>query len=444
MKKMTVCVVGLGKLGTPLAACVASKGYEVIGVDVNPATVDLVNAGKTPVYEPGLEELIGRNTHRLRASGDIHDAVSRSAITFITVPTPSDERGAFSLEFVESAGERVADALKGREGYHVIVLTSTVLPGATENVLKPLLERISGKRCGEEFGLCYSPEFIALGSVIRDFLNPDFILIGESDRRAGDLLQEFYEDVCDNDPHMARMNFVNAELTKIAVNTYVTTKITFANMLARICERIEGADSDVVASALGLDARIGGKYLKGAIGYGGPCFPRDNHALSFFAHELGADATLAEATDEANREQVARLAELVKTHLPPGGKVGILGLTYKPDTNVVEESQGVLLASRLEGEGIPYAAYDPAASIEDAAGEFAGFSSVSSLQECILGADVIVITTPWREFKDIDPALFGEGARRRTVIDCWRILDPARVREHATYRALGIGYGDDT
>jgi len=443
MEKMAVSVVGLGKLGTPLAACVASKGYEVVGIDINPATVELVNQGKAPVFEPGLGELIASNGERLRASSDFKDAVLNSEITFITVPTPSDERGAFSLEFVLKAGRQVADVLKDRAGFHLVVLTSTVLPGATENQLKPLMERMSGKECGVDFGLCYSPEFIALGSVIRDFLNPDFILIGESDRKSGDMLQRFYEDVCENNPRVARMNIVNAELTKISVNSYITTKITFANMLARICERVAGADAEVIASALGLDTRIGAKYLKGAIGYGGPCFPRDNHAFSFFARELGATATLAEATDAANREQVTRLAELVKSYLKPGGSVAVLGLTYKPDTNVTEESQGILLVEKLRNEGIEVTAYDPAANIEAITRKFPWFETAASLEECIRHSDVMVITTPWKEFKEIDLSIWGGEDRHRVVIDCWRILDPDIVRKYAIYRALGIGYEDD-
>ncbi len=439
-----VSVVGLGKLGAPFVACLAAKGFRVIGVDVNPRVVAVVNEGEAPIYEPGLAELMTKHRDDISATGDFNAAISQSTVTFVVVPTPSDEEGGFSISYVLAACEKIGEVLHTLDRYHLVVITSTVLPGSTRGPIRDVLQERSGKTCGEDFGLCYNPEFIALGSVIRNTLNPDFVLVGESDARAGEILEGLYRRLCENDAPIARMNIVNAEITKLAVNTYVTTKISFANMLARICEHLPGADVDVVTGALGKDARIGPKYLKGALGYGGPCFPRDNQALSFIAREIGVSATLADATDTVNRAQVQNLSEVVKEHLPPDGRVGILGLTYKPDTNVVEESQGILLAAMLGGEGIQYSAYDPAASIEDAAGEFGGFSSVSSLEECILAADVIVITTPWDEFKAIDPALFAEGGRRRVVVDCWRIMDQREVEPFATYHALGIGYEDDT
>src|SRR5205823_507099 len=172
-----------------------------------------------------------------------------------------------------------------------------------------------------------------LGSVVRDMLKPDMILIGEFDQRCGDILEELYAGMCESEPHIQRMNFVNAELTKLSVNTFVTTKISYANMLAQVCETLPGADVDVVTSAIGCDSRIGNKYLKGALGYGGPCFPRDNVAFSALARANGVPALLAEATDQMNRRQVPRLAELILSRLPEGGTVGILGLAYKPDTD---------------------------------------------------------------------------------------------------------------
>lgn len=437
-----ISVVGLGKLGAPFVACLASRGFKVIGVDNNQKVIEAVSTGKAPVFEPGLAELMGKYRANIEATGDFDAAVSRSGITFIIVPTPSDEKGGFSLEYVLAACSRVGEALKKIDRYHLVVITSTVLPGSTGGPIKEALEKASGRSCGPDFGLCYNPEFIALGSVITNTLNPDFVLIGESDSRAGEILEGVYKRLCENDPPIARMNIINAEITKLAVNTFVTTKISFANMLARICERLPGADVDVVTEALGNDRRIGHRYLKGALGYGGPCFPRDNQALSYIARELGVSATLADATDAVNRAQVENLVAVVKEHLPPGGAVGILGLTYKPDTNVVEESQGMLLANRLREEGVSFACHDPAARIEDIAREFAGFEALVPLEECIRSSDIIVITTPWEEYRKMDLALLGEGGKNRVVIDCWRILDPSEVRGHAAYRALGIGYGE--
>ena len=269
-----------------MAGCFASKGYPVVGIDVDPETVRLVNCGQAPVFEPGLSETLAAGKSRLSATQDYREAILNSEVTFVVVPTPSDDHGGFSTKYVGQAAREIGRALREKVGYHLIVLTSTVLPGSTEYGVVPLLEQASGKSCGEGFGCCYNPEFIALGSVIHDFLNPDFVLIGESDPLAGQRLVAIYNDVCDNKPPVARMSIINAELAKISVNTFVTMKITFANMLAAICEQLPGGDIDTVTSTLGLDSRIGQRYLKGALGYGGPCFPRDNLALAYLARQF--------------------------------------------------------------------------------------------------------------------------------------------------------------
>lgn len=431
-----LAVIGLGKLGSPMAACFAAKGFEVVGVDLNDDFVEAINAGRAPVFEPQLQEMIDRADGRLRAMTDTREAVEAGDVVFLIVPTPSNEDGTFSLRFVLSACEEIGAALRDKEGFPVVVLTSTVMPGATGGAVQRALEQASGKQVGVDFGLCYSPEFIALGSVIRDFLNPDFLLIGESDQRSGDILVGIYESTVENSAPAARMNFVNAELAKLSVNTYVTTKITFANMIARICEQLPGADVDVVTAALGLDERIGRKYLTGAIAYGGPCFPRDNVALSALARSLGAPATLAEATDRANREETTRLADLVETYLPHGGTVAVLGLSYKPDTDVVEESPGVLLAEALVESGAHTIAYDPAATENGRRVLGASVRFARSLEESVREADVIVVTTPWAEFQQLGAEL-GRDGRPRTVIDCWRTLDPKTIPPETTYVALG-------
>ena len=352
MTESTVSVIGLGKLGMPLAGCLAARGFKVVGADTDASKVEALNGGVPTILEPGLEELLHDGREHLSATQDTELAVLASDVTFVVVPTPSEPDGGFSLEYVLPACESIGRALRTKNGYHLVVLTSTVMPGSTAGPVLSTLEQTSGKRCGTEFGLCYSPEFIALGSVIRDFLNPDFMLVGESDANSGEILDALYKRVCENDPPVARMSFINAELAKLSVNTFVTTKITFANMLARICERLPGAEVDVVTAALGLDSRIGRKYLKGAIGYGGPCFPRDNLALAALGYQIGAPVLLAEATDQANRGVVRQLVDLVISKLPPSGTAGILGMAYKPDTDVTEESQGLLLAQALVEQGV--------------------------------------------------------------------------------------------
>jgi len=437
--KPTLSIVGLGKLGAPMAACLAAKGFPVIGVDVDAQKVNALNNAQAPVFEPGLPELLQVAKTRLKATQDILTAVLNSEVTFVVVPTPSEPDGSFSLRYVLQACEGIADALKRKPEWHLVVITSTISPGSMDTAIRPFLEERSGKRSGVDFGMCYNPEFIALGSVIRDFLNPDFVLIGESDERSGQVLEGIYRQVCENDPPIVRMNFINAELTKLAVNTFVTTKISFANMLARICERLPGADVDVVTRALGLDSRIGAKYLKGAVSYGGPCFPRDNLALIATARKVGAPADIAEATDRFNRWQVKWLADFVQEHLPEGGAVGILGLAYKPGTDVVEESVGLLLARELREQRVRVIAYDPA-GVENARRMLGdGVIFVNSPQACIDLSDIVVVATPWKEFHSLPGETWERHSPPRVVIDCWRVLRGLEGCGGVIYVPLGKG-----
>jgi UDPglucose 6-dehydrogenase len=433
-------VIGLGKLGSPLAACLAAKGLSVVGVDNEPRKVEAINRQRPPVHEPGLEELLATTAGRLTAVNDIEAAVRDSDITFVVVSTPSEAGGGFSLRYVEPVCEAIGRALAKKPEYHVVVLTSTVMPGTTGGPVRELLEKISGKRVGKDFGLCYGPEFIALGSVIRDFLNPDMLLIGESDSRAGDFLQSLYADVCENKPAVARMSFVNAEITKLAVNTYVTTKISYANMLARICEQLPGANVDVVTTALGNDTRIGAKYLKGALSYGGPCFPRDNLALAELARQLGVPPDLAQTVDRFNRGQIGWLADLVQQRTRIAA--GILGLTYKAGTDVVEEAAGFLLAKELASRGVKVIAHDPAYGKSAARAALNGVCFAENARECIQKSDVVVLATTWPEFSGIPAAEWaGLNGQPRTVIDCWRALKFLREQPGVHYLALGMGEG---
>ena len=435
---MKISVIGLGKLGAPLAAVLASKGFPVVGTDLNPDFVDALNNGRAPVDEPGLQELISENRERLRATSDTAVSVAQTDITFVIVPTPSGPDGRFTNRFIVDAMSMIGAGLRMKDSYHVVVITSTVMPGSTGGQIRAALEVHSGRTVGDRLGLCYNPEFIALGSVVRDMLSPDMILIGESDPKAGEILERIYRRTCDNRPAIRRMNFVNAELTKISVNTFVTTKISYANMLADVCDRLPGADVDVVTQAVGSDSRIGGKYLRGAIGYGGPCFPRDNVAFASLARSLGARAELAEATDTMNQYQVERVLGAVQARLPDGGTVGILGLSYKPDTAVVERSQGLMLASRLADEGHPVVAFDPKALEAAQASTPGAFTAAASAEDCVRRASVVVVMTPWPEFRAIPVEAFGRSPRL-TVIDCWRLLSQEEVGPVADLVHLGRG-----
>ena len=439
---MRISVIGLGKLGSPLAAVLASKGHQVIGVDVNPDFVRLVQAGKAPVDEPGLQQLIDASKGHLSATTDFEAAVRDSEITFVIVPTPSDSQGSFSNKYVLSAVAAIGTALRKRQGYHVVNITSTVMPGSTAGEIRKALEVASGREVGADIGLCYNPEFIALGSVIRDMLYPDMILIGESDPRAGDVVESIYRTVCEKAPPVMRMNLVNAELTKISVNTYVTTKISYANMLSDVCERLQGADVEVVTSALGMDSRIGKKYLKGALGYGGPCFPRDNVAFGHLARALGARADLAESTDRLNRHQIDRLAAAATKLLNGKGKVGVLGLSYKPGTSVIEESQGVALAVKLSEERREVYVHDPMALAASMAVLQDKVVPMMSATECISAVDVLVITTPWPQFAELPQSAFARSVGRLQILDCWRILNNEKVAPVADIHYLGMGKPD--
>src|SRR5262245_24851195 len=440
---MKISVVGLGKLGAPLAVVLASKGFRVIGTDLNPAFVEALNAGKAPVDEPRLQELIDENRSRLRAATDAAAAVAETDATFIIVPTPSDASGRFSNQFVLSALESVGEGVRRKSGYHLVVITSTVMPGSTGGEIRAALESHARRRVGETMGLCYNPEFIALGSVVRDMLSPDMILIGESDPKAGDLLESIYHETCDNKPLVRRMSFVNAELTKIAVNTYVTTKISYANMLADICDRLPGADVDVVTQAIGCDSRIGAKYLRGAIGYGGPCFPRDNVAFTVLARSIGARAELAEATDTLNDYQVTRVLDAISAHDSGSGPIGVLGLAYKPDTSVIECSQGVAVVRRLLDAGRDVVAFDPKALASAHAALGQRFAAASSAEECIRTASLVVVMTAWPEFRAVPPEAFARSPRL-TVIDCWRALSRQEINTFADIVYLRRGAHDST
>jgi UDPglucose 6-dehydrogenase len=432
-------VVGLGKLGCSMAAAIASRGHEVIGHDVIARVVDDVDAGRAPVQETGLQELITAQRERLRATHSMEELVLGSDITFVVVPTPSDGRGAFLLDYARAAFAGLGRALQAKQDRHTIVLTSTVLPGSVRYGLMPELEN-AGLVPGEDVGVCYSPAFIALGSVIRDFLHPDLILIGESDARAGDTLERAYREIMPDNPQIRRMTLENAELAKIAVNTFVTTKISFANMLADLCERIPGADVDVVTDALGLDRRIGRRYLTGALGYGGPCFPRDNQALAFLARAIGTTAPVAEATDAVNRTMPVRIAEQLASSFPAGQTVAVLGLAYKPDTAVIDESQSVQIARALAAVGARVVGHDPLAGPAVRAAHGDAIRVIDDVQACIDSADIVLITTPDRAYASLRPEQFTRGGRRRTVIDFWRThSETLGASDAIDYRAGGRG-----
>ncbi|PID42453.1 MAG: UDP-glucose 6-dehydrogenase [Proteobacteria bacterium] len=435
MNKQKISVIGLGKLGSPMAAVFAKKGYEVIGLDINRSFVDRINSGQAPVNEPQLQEFINQSNGRLQATTDYDRAITETDITFVILPTPSQQDGFFSNDFLLGAVKSIGEILARKTNWHLVVITSTTMPGSTGGVIKQALEKSSGKSVGRDIGLCYSPEFIALGCVIRNMLNPDFILIGESDSHAGDVLESVYVTCCDNSPAIKRMNITNAELTKISVNTYVTTKISYANMVSEYCDQLPDADVDVVMDAVGSDSRIGKKYLKAALGYGGPCFPRDNKAFAALGRELGANSDLAMATDKINNHQVERLFNKIQSACNPGEKIAVLGLSYKPDTDVIEESQGVLLVKRLVDAGYNVIAFDPEAMPNSQNVLPTSCIRANNLEEATAQVSVVVITTAWPEFAG--KSAFHGKTEVHTIIDPWSLVEPSSLPDSIRLIRMG-------
>ncbi len=426
-----ISVFGLGKLGCTMLACFAHKGWNVIGIDVNQEVVSKVNNGDSPIYEPHVDDMIKLNKDRIEATTDIGYAINRTDISFIIVPTPSLPDGSFSIEYVKAVVAGIGNVLREKKAYHQIVITSTVLPGDMEKIQR-LLEEKSGRKCPDEFGLCYNPDFIALGSVVHDFLNPDMVLIGESDPRSGALLESIHSRLCDKAPPVHRMNFHNAELSKIALNCYCTMKISFANTLAELCERMPGGDADKVVAAIGDDKRIGRKYLKPGLSYGGPCFPRDNRAFAMSAARFGVKAMLAESSEKINvyqkKERLPDIVTRIVTESSIGDRpVSILGLTYKPDTPVVEESALIDIIRSLSKRGVRLNLYDPA-GMQEAQSQLKdikdGIHYSKSAQECIKGTSVCIIGTAWNEFKKLAAEDFlGSMLKPITIIDAWHLYD---------------------
>jgi UDPglucose 6-dehydrogenase len=434
----SVAVIGVGKLGLPMMAAMASRGFEVTGYDIDEAKIRKIQKGRLP-YEPGLKRLFRKHRRRLKFTRHLGD-VSESSILFVVVPTPSELNGAFSVRYLKKVLGGVGRLLKKGTAFQVVAVVSTVLPGDMERLRIPL-EKNSKKRCGRDFGFCYNPAFIALGNVVQNFLRPDFVLIGESDPRSGGRLESFHKRLCGRNVKIHRTNFTNAELAKISLNTYITMKISFANTLARLCERIPRADTDVITGILGSDHRIGSPYLKGALGYGGPCFPRDNQAFAWTAKRRGLRAFLAEATDRVNRTQILWLKKLVLRLAGPGETIGIFGLSYKPDTDVTEESQGLALAKALAKSGRPLVLYDPVSGVlvrkifKSRKVFFA-----ENLSQAFRRSDVIVIATAWKSFRQLKSVeLHSRSRYPKRIIDPWRVLERHSLPQGVVYVPLGVG-----
>ena len=409
---MIVSVVGLGKLGSCIAATWA-KAFPVVGYDVDERKVRAINETRPPVEEPGLAEAIKENKANLSATTDL-SVVADTDITFFILPTPSREDGSFTAEYLEDAVARVARAVsqKGKES-HIFVCCSTTTPGDCDKLLIPLIERELSAKLGKGFFFAYNPEFIALGSVMRDLLSPDVILIGESHSTAGDVLKAMYQKIVGPNTKYRCMSVVSAELTKISVNSFVTMKISFTNQMRLIADAV-GASAKDVLDAVGTDSRVGKKYLSLGMAYGGPCFPRDNRLVSFVAQKANITAPLAQATDEVNRQANATLLKEVEQHLPKGKAIAVFGLAYKPDTSITTESPGCMLAEQVIAQGHSVFVHDFCVTTEcfPEGNTFMFFDDPQSLAH---HSDVAVAVIAHADER-YESLTFPQGVR---VINCW-------------------------
>jgi UDPglucose 6-dehydrogenase len=400
-----------------MAGTFAQRGFEVLGVDVNAQAVSKINAGEPPVDEPLLARTITEGRARLRASTNAKDAVETD-VSFFIVPSPSLPDGSFSNEFLMRAMQPLAQAVKAaRKKDHLFVVSSTTTPGACRQVIIPMLEQQTGGVCGKDFGFCYNPEFIALGNVVRGLLEPDMVLIGESESHSGGRLEALYQKFNLNRPKIARMSVTSAELTKISVNSYITAKISFTNQLRMIAEQFPDTDIHQILDAIGADSRIGNKFLRAGLSYGGPCFPRDNRLVAYAARQVGLTAPLAEASDRVNEMAKERLAEQVGACAPKGETVVVLGMAYRPNTYLVEEAAGLHLAQWLKRHGCRVLVHDYAANPKNSPSllEFEILADPAKLKD-EKNVKAVVICCPCDGYKQIS---LPKGAR---IFDAWGLL----------------------
>jgi UDPglucose 6-dehydrogenase len=438
----SVSIFGLGKLGASTLAVYASKGYKVVGVDVNQDNVEAINNGRSPIYEPGVDDLLKKHKEKISATTDAKEAVLGSDISFLIMPTPSNKNGSFSTKYVEYAIKHIGEALKTKEEHHTIILVSTVCPGSTNDIID-LLEDVSGKECNKDFSFLYSPDFIALGTIIHDILSPDMILVGESDTRAGDIYETFIRSIIDKNTPVHRMSIHNAELCKIAINSYLVMKINFANIISEICENMPTGDASKVLDAIGADTRINKKYLKPGLAAAGCCLPRDSRAFKYSSEKFNVTNTYSEISDTINNYQKSvRIPNLIAKELNQSGSsvLSILGITYKPDVSVTEESVPIEVARQLSKLGYKVKIYDPA-GMATAKKDLQGSSGVcfcNSTKECLTGSRLCFVATEWNEFKNLKEEDFLENMEENPVVfDAWGIWSDLKFSEKITYMQIG-------
>lgn len=424
---MKISVFGLGYVGCVSAACFAKEGHEVIGVDVNPLKVEIISSGRSPIIEPGIEELIGAavKENRLRATSDAADAVASSDVSLVCIGTPSNHNGSLDLTHIKSVCRQIGEALALVTRFHVVVMRSTMLPGTIEQTVVPALEVYSGKRAGIDFGVAINPEFLREGTSIQDFNNPPFTLIGADDEDTSGLLQRLYSRI---EAPLIVTRIKEAEMVKYACNAFHALKVTFANEIGSISKAL-GVDSHKVMDVFCKDTKLNLSpyYLKPGFAFGGSCLPKDLRAITYKAKELDVEVPMLNSILASNRQQVARAVDTV---LQTGRKtVGVLGLSFKSGTDDLRESPMVTLIETLIGKGLKLAIYDRDVELARLFGankeyierEIPHISNLMrpQLDEVIDASEVIIIGKREDEFR----ALADKMNNGRVIIDLVKLFD---------------------
>ncbi|MFG2889629.1 UDP-glucose dehydrogenase family protein [Streptomyces sp. NPDC048248] len=440
---LKITVIGTGYLGATHAAAMAELGFEVLGLDVVPEKIEMLGRGEVPMYEPGLEDLLRRHvagiagsTGRLRFTTSYEEAGAFGDVHFVCVNTPQKHgEYACDMSYVESAFTSLAPHLTRPT---LVVGKSTVPVGSAAR----LAERLAALApAGEDAELAWNPEFLREGFAVKDTLHPDRIVVGVASERAENLLREVYSTPVGEGSPFIVMDYPTSELVKTSANSFLATKISFINAMAEVCE---AADGDVVklAEAIGHDERIGKKFLRAGIGFGGGCLPKDIRAFMARAGELGADQALTflREVDSINMRRRGHMVELTRDAVGGaflGKRVAVLGATFKPDSDDVRDSPALNVAGQIHLQGGQVTVYDPK-GMENARRLFPTLGYADSALEAVRGADAVLHLTEWREFRELDPAALGEVVTERRILDGRNALDPQLWRKAGwTYRALG-------
>jgi UDPglucose 6-dehydrogenase len=444
MKKIEIAVLGMGYVGLASGMAYAKHGFKTICTTTTPSKAENLNKGIPPFYEPELEGLVKEMVEKGMLSGITNnmEAIKESDVTFICVGTPSLPDGSADLSAVKSTAKDIGTVLKNKDDYHVVVTKSTIVPGTTENLVLPTVEKYSGKKVGRDFGLCMNPEFLRQGQAVHDSLTPDRIVIGEYDERSGDVLEHIYSGY---DCPKMRCEIKAAELIKYAANSLLATKITLANEFSRISEKFNIDVYDVM-KGVGLDFRINPMFLNAGCGFGGSCFPKDVKAIAALSKKIGVETPLLDAVLYTNELQPMHFVDLVKDTIGSldGKIVAFLGLSFKPDTDDTRETRALPIIKKLYEEGAHVKAYDPKAYYKFKPLTDLPIEYMDTWEDALKDSDFAIVQSDWQEIKDIKPEDFKRLLKNPIVIDGRRSYNPEElIKKDVTYRAIGWKNLDD-